>query len=122
MYRLIKSCFLLVLLMLTWAISGCQASYSPEEPKAANGILDLTGWDFAHNGPVELNGDWEFYWEQLLTPEDFRGEGSNLNKHLISIPRSWNSYEIDAQPIAGEGYATFRLKVLLPPDNQITSD
>ena len=40
-------------------------------PQAIRGIIDLRRWDFAHSGGVNLTGDWEFYWRQLLTPDTF---------------------------------------------------
>ena len=68
---------------------------------------------------VKLDGEWEFYWQKLLMPEDFVKVTDYLvNRHLINIPRSWSGYEIDGQPIEGEGYATFRLRVLLPENGQ----
>lgn len=43
----------------------------PVQPKVINGVINLTNWDFDKNGNVELNGEWEFYWNQLLEPSDF---------------------------------------------------
>ncbi|MCP4131103.1 MAG: hypothetical protein GY754_08995 [bacterium] len=31
------------------------------------GVLDLRGWDLEKDGPVNLRGGWEFYWQQLFT-------------------------------------------------------
>ena len=30
-------------------------------PRAVNGVLDLTDWNFKIDGPVDLSGEWEFY-------------------------------------------------------------
>ena len=40
-------------------------------PKVENGVLDLSTWDFKNEGPVALNGQWEFYWNTHLKPDDF---------------------------------------------------
>ena len=37
-----------------------------EKPKAKNGEIDLSQWNFADNGNLPLNGEWKFYWNQLL--------------------------------------------------------
>lgn len=58
-----------MLLLILCFLTSC--SYSKEVPKAENGILDLTDWDLEMDGAVKLDGEWDFYWKQLLTPEDF---------------------------------------------------
>ena len=42
-----------------------------KQPFAVNGVLDLTQWDFDRDGAVSLDGEWDFYWQQLLVPDDF---------------------------------------------------
>ena len=32
------------------------------------GVLDLTDWNFAADQVVPLDGQWEFYWNQILEP------------------------------------------------------
>src|SRR5690606_15241506 len=45
-------------------------------PRATAGHLDLSQWDF-DKSPVFLDGEWEFYWNQLLDSQDFaKGTGS----------------------------------------------
>jgi len=34
-------------------------------------VIDLSSWDFKKDGTISLSGEWQFYWHQLLTPEDF---------------------------------------------------
>ncbi len=81
-------------------------------PQAEKGIIDLTDWDLARDGPLNLSGEWEFYWEQLLGPDDF---GTNLPSRtgFIELPASWNGYVVNGVPLSGSGYATYRLKILL---------
>jgi hypothetical protein len=40
-------------------------------PEAVKGILDLTDWNFKKDGPVDLSGEYEFYWSRHLLPSDF---------------------------------------------------
>ena len=35
-------------------------------PKAIKGVLDLTDWDFKRDGPVDLSGEYAFYWKQYF--------------------------------------------------------
>lgn len=77
--------------------------------EAQKGVLDLTTWDFSKNGISTLNGEWEFYWNQLIEPQEFNSE---LSPSFISFPGVWNDIEIKGENISGQGYATFRLKII----------
>ncbi|MEN6325660.1 MAG: ATP-binding protein [Syntrophomonas sp.] len=84
----------------------------PKEPRAEQGVLDLRGWDFTQNGPVQLNGEWEFYWHRLLTKDDFRGDRSGTaSKSYINVPDVWNHYGINGVKLNGKGFGTYRLRV-----------
>ncbi|WP_234414256.1 ATP-binding protein [Paenibacillus sp. CAA11] len=81
-----------------------------EHPKAQNGIIDLRGWDFDREGTVPLDGEWEIYPNQLLTPMDFVGADGLLPKpERIHVPGKWN--ELMSQE--AHGYATYRLHIRL---------
>ena len=82
-------------------------------PMAEKGVLDLRQWDFEKNGNVSLNGEWEFYWEQLLSSDDFNNLEKDIKKEFIQVPKSWKGKEINGKKIDQFGYATYRLKVLL---------
>ncbi|ARE86043.1 Sensor histidine kinase YpdA [Clostridium formicaceticum] len=94
-------------------IGGC--SDTIEKPKAVNGVLDLSQWSFEEKGPVELDGEWEFYWEQLLMTEEPRPvQEESLDKAYIPVPQTWNTHEIRGKGKTGYGYGSYRLQVILP--------
>jgi len=82
-------------------------------PIAVKGVLDLRDWDFQQDGPVNLNGEWEFYWQQHLIPQDFTAKAPNRKAGYIKVPGYWKGYEFDGQRLPGYGYATYRLTILL---------
>lgn len=83
-----------------------------QQPVAENGILDLSNWNFSKDGPVQLNGKWELYWEQLLGPADFRYSNGDLDlSGYLSVPNVWNDFSVDNSRLNGKGYGTYRLKV-----------
>lgn len=86
-----------------------------EAPVAVNGLLDLTHWNFDTDGPVKLSGEWEFYWEKILKEADLIAEPRPEGMTLIKVPGTWNGHEVSGKKISGNGYATYRLKVLLGP-------
>ncbi|OMF96843.1 hypothetical protein [Paenibacillus sp. FSL R7-0337] len=80
--------------------------------KSEEGILDLTQVQISTN-PQKLAGEWAFYWQELLSPEDIRVRSVREGNHdrWISIPSSWLGYPLDGQRLSGTGYATFRLVI-----------
>jgi|GEM_PF-1777444 sensor histidine kinase YesM len=106
--------FLIPLLVLICIqIAGCAERRSP--PRAAKGLLDLSGWDFSRKGPVRLNGEWEFYWGRLLEPDDFNGTTPPEMTGFFNIPGFWNGHYVNGKKIKGDGFATFRLEVRMTP-------
>ncbi|WP_172675875.1 response regulator [Propionispora sp. 2/2-37] len=83
------------------------SSYESNPPTAQQGVLDLSGWNFEENGAVPLDGEWEFYGNQLLTYQDFHN-GTGLQKTYAALPGTWNYYG-DNLPVSR--YATYRLKI-----------
>jgi PAS domain S-box-containing protein len=82
-------------------------------PWAVKGVLDLTDWDFGKDGPVDLNGEWEFYWQQHLMPENFTPKIPSQKIGFIKVPSYWKGYESEGKKLPGYGYATYRLNVVL---------
>ncbi len=77
-------------------------------PEVHNGVLDLRSWNAERDGPIDLSGNWEFYWRQLLEPGQFAGQ----EHQLAEVPAYWTDYPGD---LPATGYATFRLQLKLPP-------
>ena len=83
-------------------------------PAAVQGELDLSHWDYTTDGPVLLKGQWAFYWNKLLTPDDFAQPDFpqiHPSSGWISTPDSWNDYIVNGEEIEGNGYATYRLMI-----------
>ncbi len=85
---------------------------------AMNGNADYSNHDFSKS-KVALSGEWEFYWKQLLSPEDFDTHKNTLDTKYIGIPSLWNDYNIDNQKINHLGFATYRLQFRLPADEDL---
>ncbi|MBW1800391.1 MAG: hypothetical protein JRJ85_06630 [Deltaproteobacteria bacterium] len=110
----IQHFFIAFLLILAVFLCGC--TRENPLPRAEQGFLDLTQWSLETNGIVHLDGEWEFYWNRLLFPDDFKTPVRPEKTGFFAIPGFWNGDEADGEILKGEGYATFRLKVMLKPD------
>ena len=109
---------MLTILMLPSAAGCLSAALQRTAPEAVGGVLDLSGWNFKNDGPVDLNGEWEFYWQQHLGPEDFERSHPPARSGFIRLPGYWNGYQLGGRPLSGDGCATYRLKVHLKPSNR----
>ena len=90
-----------------------------EHPIAKKGVIDLSNWNFDTDGITNLHGEWEFYWEKLLTPQDFEGYNLLLPKYL-TVPGLWNGTEINNKQIPTFGYGTYRLNVKINYQNELS--
>ena len=67
-------------------VVGLVASYAilsaPDSPRfqSEEGILDLTQVHLSKN-PLKLQGEWAFYWQELLSPEDIRSRSTREGNH-----------------------------------------
>ncbi len=108
--NILLSIFVAILVCLFYTFTNkTTASHPPSV--AQKGVMDLHRWDFNKNGSVALKGEWEFYWNQLLSPDQFV-KNEDLAFKYINAPGSWNNFEIDGKELSGIGFATYRLKVI----------
>ncbi|MDZ4725454.1 MAG: adenylate/guanylate cyclase domain-containing protein [Leptospira sp.] len=84
-------------------------------PTAINGVIDLRNWDFKKDGTIPLDGEWKFYWGESLTGIKFNEKNGLASEFIpISVPSSWKGEIWKGKPLPGFGYATYKLKILLP--------
>lgn len=98
----------IVILTITGELG--QGHADGEKPVLKEGVLDLSGWVPGQQGLINLNGEWEFYWQRLLAYEDFTSDQAQPDL-LGEVPRVWNNYKLDGKNLPGFGHATYRLKV-----------
>ncbi len=99
-------------LFLTFGVTTLSGNQSFPVPN--NGVLDLRESILNDQTIINLNGEWIFHWEKLLTPESYNQyQTSGIP---VTVPSYWTSYEVDGKSLTGSGYGTFSLKVFLPED------
>jgi len=101
--------FFITALLFVIFPTGCRPNHS--SPTAEKGKLDVSAWDFRRDGPIALDGEWEFYWNRLLEPEDFHPEKPGPSGAYLFLPGPWDEYGRNAEyPAIGHG--TLRLQIL----------
>lgn len=100
--------------LLTLALHACKSKRPANVPMANKGVIDLQSWDFDKHESIELDGIWEFYWKSLMISQDFVFPENIPAPQFIKVPGSWNALNIKHKKIPTKGFATYRLRILLP--------
>lgn len=104
---------LLLALVVTWQISG-----GHEKPVARQGILDLAGMKWTSQSVIPLDGEWEFYPEQLLSPQQIHS--MHDKPVMMQVPGNWDDERNNqGYPMKGKSYGTYRLIVQNVPQGEL---
>jgi two-component system sensor histidine kinase ChiS len=101
--------------MACLVLSGCSSQPQAPAPRAVRGVLDLSGWDFQRQGPVKLDGEWEFHWGRLELPAREGGPAGGLPEDYLPVPGLWRGRTAKGVALSASGYGIYRLHVRLPP-------
>lgn len=104
-----KSLYFIVSMLFCCATTRGFAQYFTDAPVAKNAVIDLRKQTF--DDKLALNGQWEFYWQQLLNPGAPAKGGE-----MVSFPFKWKGHIWKGQQLPAFGYASFKLTILLPPN------
>ncbi|MFW6329137.1 MAG: LuxR C-terminal-related transcriptional regulator [Alkalispirochaetaceae bacterium] len=78
-------------------------------------VIDLRAYDFSDGSLAPLSGGWAVYWERLLEPRALSGAEGPDPDGTFDMPSTWNDWVHEGSAVGGLGYATFAVRVLLPP-------
>lgn len=81
------------------------------ETVSSESVFDLSQQDFS-NKPIALNGQWDFYWNEFVSP----GQFMQYKRESINIPDSWHQNK--DYPIFGFG--TYHTVIYLPDNLENT--
>lgn len=104
--------FILIFTLCVAVFFTASRPFTTEGVEADAGLLDLTETDFS-SSVYALSGQWEFYYEELYTPEDFLG-GVPKENEWIDLPGPWLQLGYPAL-----GCGTYRLTVRTEPDEPL---
>jgi adenylate cyclase len=106
--------------LMATAVASCSENRARHPmPTAVRGVLDLRNWDLNLQGPVKLDGQWEFHWNRLMDPKSLSKDNAPGIKDFQALPGIWNGQVVHGHKLSGQGYATYRLQVLLKPPQEM---
>ena len=109
--------WLLALASAFASVAANAQAQNVERPVAVDGEINLERWNFSFDR-AWLDGEWQVYWNRLLDPLDFRPGREPDADGVVGLPSAWNDLDIEGAPVTGQGYATYRVFVRLPINNQ----
>lgn len=101
-----KTINLILLLLLAVPAMG-------QAHRCVGGVLDLSDTRPQDLEPTALIGEWELYWNQLLTPADLAAADAPRPAN-VEVPIAWKKYTIEGRQLPPHGFATYRLRIELP--------
>jgi len=72
------------------------------------GVLDLSQWRGVEPEVISLDGEWMFYWNELLSVRDLAGRKGDYAQ--VAVP--WSEQEIGGKYYPRNGYATYVLRII----------
>lgn len=81
---------------------------------AKEGVLTLEKWHSEKDGVITLDGEWEFYPNELIYPHQNAFKDYQSIKKIIPVPFEWDRYIAETPTPYGVG--TYRLIIKLPKD------
>ncbi len=125
-YALFRECFMsmrFIFFLFAFLFLNCNTkTIEKKNFIATKGVLNLEDWNFTRDGTVELVGEWEFYWNELIENSDeqktFFKNYNSSKLNYIPVPSEWQNYEVNGHKLSVDGYAMYRLKVIMPSDKE----
>ncbi|MCW7493473.1 SpoIIE family protein phosphatase [Leptospira sp. 2 VSF18] len=75
------------------------------------GVLSAESYLSSSSKTVELKGEWEYYPGLLISPLELEILNANREPHFFEVPGVWSDSFWKRGFLAGDGYATFSMKV-----------
>jgi len=101
-------------ILLLFLIVSLDLFSATRVPVAEKGVIDLRQFESKDHFTLKLNGEWEFYWNKMLRPLDFKNNSVRPD-YYGKVPSYWTDYPKESIKTSKEGFATYRLTVILPP-------
>ncbi|WP_456277251.1 sensor domain-containing diguanylate cyclase [Bacillus sp. AK128] len=99
-----KGIFILVLVAAFLFMFNLQDQQGSKTIPIRNGEVDIKNESFSDFGSLNLHGEWEFFWNELIEPDQINNRGQ-----MVSVPDEWSTLEQEDE--MDLGYATYRLKI-----------
>ncbi|TDG00938.1 response regulator [Paenibacillus piri] len=115
-YRVLLTTGIFVLLLTGIRILWYQFQAVPDQPAAVQGVLDLRHANITDERVFKLDGQWEFYPNQLIMQPEGGAIAVHGQPESIQVPGNWGAV-LSPGTHMQYGYGSYRLRVLTKPDD-----
>lgn len=86
-----------------------------------DGILDLKTWNRTKKKIHKLDGEWNFFWGELLSSKEIQ-ERIQSKKEIgkLYVPSPWNGQVWKGNSLPGHGFGTYHLRIINIPNNEFS--
>ncbi|MEL6719164.1 MAG: hypothetical protein AAFP82_10650, partial [Bacteroidota bacterium] len=82
---------------------------SPNEDITKSVFFDCSHHDFSEGQPIALDGKWNFYWNELLSPQEIAS--GRYTATQVMVPQDWSMEQDSLLSYPTYGYATYQTRV-----------
>lgn len=108
---------MIVLISLFLFSCGNRRTNLNDQLKVEEGAIDLSKVDFSKTRPINLDGEWEFYWQKLYVSQDFYDSSHFQIMDFYPVPSQWSSSP-EIPSLDQYGFATYRVQLHIGKPNQ----
>ncbi len=98
----------IVCVVLIWKLFGQTAHVA----NAEKGVLDLRDASIEQMEPIQLIGEWKFYWKKWVSQAN-REQIEHESSLFVFVPDTWTKYSLHENALPQHGYATYQLSILV---------
>ncbi len=110
--------FIVIVSLLTLQLTLVELKENTTYPiNTTKGEINVSNINFDNSQLIGLEGDYEFYWNQLLNPDDFIDTTPKNPTGYINLPGLWNDFIVDGKKLSGYGNATFKIRIKFPDED-----
>ena len=114
MYKKARGRFPVIAILYLIVIMLIVPLYGDDKSLINHRVIDLSSFDVGDNKTASLGGNYSFYWKKLYGYKDFQTDPLIQPDLLAPVPGVWNDLSLNGLKLPAEGYATYRMTIILP--------
>ena len=104
----------LVLAVMVGLVMAINTAFLQQPMRAVEGVQDLREWSPDSQSRIMAAGEWAFFWDEYLNPDEVDRETPLIAPTFLYLPGVWNDHLNQGVPLPRTGHGTLVLRVRLP--------
>ncbi|CAK9049889.1 7TMR-DISM_7TM domain-containing protein, partial [Durusdinium trenchii] len=95
-------------------VMAINTAFLQQPMRAVEGVQDLREWSPDSQSRIMAAGEWAFFWDEYLNPDEVDRETPLIAPTFLYLPGVWNDHLNQGVPLPRTGHGTLVLRVRLP--------